>query len=1055
MNRAIPSPTPLAHPLRALAPCAAATRRAAPLALAALSTLTACAPGAHPLSTATSARGVWAEARPSGDRPSARDDHAMGYHRATERTVVIFDYVDQSSWTWDGTAWSEGPGIQPARSYARIAEDRSTGELVLFGGTIAGPFGTSYFDETATYSAGTWTLVNRTGTKPQPRHSHAMASLASGGVVIFGGVYGDDSGDVGEHGDTWVRVAGSWADATTVGIDATPSPRASSAAALDVPSGLVVLFGGVTTGTPRTFHGDTWVFDGAEWRRASSSGPSARAGASMVWDEARGRLLLFGGYSDGAPGSSRQYLDDLWAWDRTNEEWVPVDERGPTARASAGMAYDAERRTVVLFGGQDAAGLFDETWELTYTSTLAPAALTIVSGDAQTAVVGETAAIALVARVTDASGNHLSNLEVTFAPASGGGLVGTGGSFSPGNLAVRTDLQGLARASAQCGTVAGVQTFTASLPGTSVPAVTFTIDCAHAAAAYLELDLPLNAVVDAPVDATVRVFDGFDNPATSWDGLVSFSVAPVDPNATLPTNVSFQGQDGVLVLPRAVTVTRTGTFEVRVFDVAGLVEDDRVRLAVAEDPDNPPPPPPPPPENEPPVLTLSTSTVSVDEGGLVRITVTARDTGTVVIQRPTSLPEGASFESASGEAVAQEFFNWTPKTGQSGEYSVTFVARDAEGLQTTRTVRIYVAGSYYGCTAAHGRGGAPSALFLVALGLFVALRSLRTRARSRVAAILALGTVCLAAPSTARADDLFEERVTPDVEESRLMRKAAWLGLAATSSISDDLLTPVSEWIATQLSASRIYEVVAPSDVRAMIDYQTQRQMLGADVDPQFLASLGNKLGASRVVRGDLARVGDEWVLNLSLLDVGQVQVLARAARRVPGPERAPEPLLDAVRPLILDLLVDDPDASVGVRARELRAEKWDRVDGLYVHVTARGDADVIGKGLGFGAAVALGQGWFGGSLGVIIARPSKERPVALRLEGRFHPVRLGPVRPYLAAGTTAFLPEFGLRGALGAELELGNLLVTFDGAFEHFPSPAETRLGTIGLLSLGVGVAL
>jgi hypothetical protein len=104
---------------------------------------------------------------------------------------------------------------------------------------------------------------------------------------------------------------------------------------------------------------------------------------------------------------------------------------------------------------------------------------------------------------------------------------------------------------------------------------------------------------------------------------------------------------------------------------------------------------------------------------------------------------------------------------------------------------------------------------------------------------------------------------------------------------------------------------------------------------------------------------------------------------------------------------------------------------------------------------VAIGGEWFGGSLAMLVARPSKERPVGIRLEGRLHPLYLGPVRPYFALGSTAFLPELSLRGALGADLYLGRFLLEADFAFEHYPSPADTRRSTAMIASLGIGFTL
>lgn len=107
------------------------------------------------------------------------------------------------------------------------------------------------------------------------------------------------------------------------------------------------------------------------------------------------------------------------------------------------------------------------TASLTFTATgvLGPAALlTIVAGTPQTATVGAATAIAPSAKLTDAFGNPVAGVVVTFAPASGGGVV-TGG-------AATTNTQGIATVGTwTLGLLPGANTLTASRTG--VPTVTF------------------------------------------------------------------------------------------------------------------------------------------------------------------------------------------------------------------------------------------------------------------------------------------------------------------------------------------------------------------------------------------------------------------------------------------------------------------------------------------------------------------------------------------------------------------------------------------------------
>ncbi len=88
-----------------------------------------------------------------------------------------------------------------------------------------------------------------------------------------------------------------------------PSPREFSSQAFDPSSGQIVLFGGSHNGISL---GDTWVFDSStnSWTELTPPiSPSAREKASMVFDQSRGIIILFGGYNNGTQ------LGDTWVFD--------------------------------------------------------------------------------------------------------------------------------------------------------------------------------------------------------------------------------------------------------------------------------------------------------------------------------------------------------------------------------------------------------------------------------------------------------------------------------------------------------------------------------------------------------------------------------------------------------------------------------------------------------------------------------------------------------------------------------------------------------------------
>lgn len=88
------------------------------------------------------------------------------------------------------------------------------------------------------------------------------------------------------------------------------------------------------------------------WRQLAVSGPPALHSARMVFDEARGKAVLFGGAN--SAGSS-----DTWEWD--GMAWSrPAITSKPTARQSPGLAYDSARHLTMLFAGSDGT---PDPWE--------------------------------------------------------------------------------------------------------------------------------------------------------------------------------------------------------------------------------------------------------------------------------------------------------------------------------------------------------------------------------------------------------------------------------------------------------------------------------------------------------------------------------------------------------------------------------------------------------------------------------------------------------------------------------------------------------------------
>jgi cysteine-rich repeat protein len=196
------------------------------------------------------------------------------------------------------------------------------------------------------------------------------SGIADAQLVVFGGV--DASGVVG---DGWVRT-GAMRDWKYVG-NGIP-PRRHAATGFDPVRRRLVVFGGVgSVGDPPT--NDTWEYEASQgWKQITpTASPPARYGASLAWNSATNRLVLFGGTVVGELGS----YSDTWEYNGTT--WIPITISGspPPMRYFHAMASDPTGR-VFVFGGLDPttvgapdtdvlAGTYRDTWIYQYNGATA------------------------------------------------------------------------------------------------------------------------------------------------------------------------------------------------------------------------------------------------------------------------------------------------------------------------------------------------------------------------------------------------------------------------------------------------------------------------------------------------------------------------------------------------------------------------------------------------------------------------------------------------------------------------------------------------------------
>ncbi|MCC6810631.1 MAG: hypothetical protein IT381_24585 [Deltaproteobacteria bacterium] len=103
---------------------------------------------------------------------------------------------------------------------------------------------------------------------------------------------------------------------------------------------------------------------------------------------------------------------------------------------------------------------------------------------------------------------------------------------------------------------------------------------------------------------------------------------------------------------------------------------------------------------------------------------------------------------------------------------------------------------------------------------------------------------------------------------------------ATTASAFDELVVQA-------LGDADIGKVIAPSDIRALLDLSESQRLAGCDTT-KCIAEISAALGVQYIVSGSLVKVGADLLLSLARIDTRTSEVLARAQRRVaPGGDYA------------------------------------------------------------------------------------------------------------------------------------------------------------------------
>jgi TolB-like protein len=112
--------------------------------------------------------------------------------------------------------------------------------------------------------------------------------------------------------------------------------------------------------------------------------------------------------------------------------------------------------------------------------------------------------------------------------------------------------------------------------------------------------------------------------------------------------------------------------------------------------------------------------------------------------------------------------------------------------------------------------------------------------------------------------------------------KIAVMPIAAGEGVEEKTAAALTEAAVAELRRRPDVQLVTPKEISALLSLEQQKVALGCQ-NEACIAEIGGALGVDRMVTGDMARLGQSWLVHLKVLDVAKARVVTQADRRIKG----------------------------------------------------------------------------------------------------------------------------------------------------------------------------
>lgn len=174
-------------------------------------------------------------------------------------------------------------------------------------------------------------------------------------------------------------------------------------------------------------------------------------------------------------------------------------------------------------------------------------------------------------------------------------------------------------------------------------------------------------------------------------------------------------------------------------------------------------------------------------------------------------------------------------------------------------------------------------------------RILEESVRAALAA-LSFAALLVASGSPARAEGAAGPAAGSPARSKKI--RMAVLDIKTVGVLDPKLMEGLSALLASEVSNRPDFQVLGSADLRAMIGFDRERQLLGC-TENSCMAEIGGALGVDYLLTSEGTKIGSTWALTFALLDVNRARSVKRISKRTNSEDKLIDVAVEGVQELL------------------------------------------------------------------------------------------------------------------------------------------------------------